>query len=225
MEKQIQQSFTPEGFQSELSPSYHFGALATFRKIADLAMLNGLSLSTNLMQKLKDMYRAPLAIMDQSGGAVWTNDSNPRDFRSYAKSGLELGEDPLLAWAASHGKLGEAPPTATALHYAGFYAMRSGWKPNDLYLFFRGGPTGIAHAEEDMLQVVLKAWNTSLLLEPGKYAYDQSEWRRYAINTPSHNTVIVDGKWQHRGTTIGAINQPTGNPWVTNPLLDRKSVV
>jgi hypothetical protein len=105
------------------------------------------------------------------------------------------------------------------LPYAGFYAMRSGWKGDDLFLFFRAGPTGIGHIHEDMLEITLRAFGQNLLFDAGNYNYDSSEMRRYAIGTASHNTVIVDGKWQHRGDSK-AITEPVHNPWVTTPLFD-----
>src|SRR6202012_1595353 len=116
------------------------------------------------------------------------------DIAAKAREGLQLGDDPLLAWAASHGAEGEAPPESAALPQAGFYAMRGGWRRDDVFLFFRGGPTGINHEHEDMLEVVLRAWNKTLLFDPGTYSYDQSDWRRYVLGTASHNTIIVDGK-------------------------------
>jgi hypothetical protein len=189
------------------------------------------------------MYRALVLEMDQSGNDVPTNDSDVISARQAAKVGLTFGPDPLLAWAASQGKEGVAPPDSTALPYAGFYTMRGGWKPDDFFLFFRAGPLGSSHTHNDMLQIVLRAWNKTLLLEPsyyGNYPYDSSDWRRYSNGTASHNTIIVDGKWQNRKRN-GASNQPssltmtngetadsgvlpayqlTGNPWVTTPLFD-----
>lgn len=214
-------SVTPEGMQSELSPSYHFVALGTYRRLLSLASSNGLPVPEELRQKILDMYRAPVMVMDQSGRVVCTNDSTPVNAREMAKKGLAIGDDPILSWAASNGRQGKPLPDSTALEYAGFYAMRGGWAPNDIFLFFRGGPVGASgHSENDMLQVVLKAWGRTLLTEPGKYPYDKSDWRRYAINSASHNTIVVDGKWQNRRKTKLPIDQPAGNPWVTTPLFD-----
>ena len=166
------------------------------------------------------MYRAAVEVMDQSGNDVPTNDSKILSASLEAGAGLKLGDDPLLAWAASHGQTGQAPPYSSALPYAGFYAMRGGWKRDDTFLFFRAGPTGIGHQHEDMLEVVMRAWNKTLLFDPGTYPYDNSDWRRFSLGAASHNTIIVDGKWQHRGATKPPVSKPTGNPWVTTPLFD-----
>lgn len=218
--REIDRVVPPDGLQAELSPSYHYGVVASYHNLYDIATLNNFPLPEGFIEKLQLMYRAPVLIMDQTGDFVRTNDSNPRNIRALSKKGLSLGYDPLLAWAASDGKEGIAPATSTVLPYAGFYAMRSGWKKEDQFLFFRGGPQGIGHAEQDMLQVVMKAYGKSLLFDPGKYNYDQSEWRRFAINTSSHNTIIVDGKWQYRKKQIPKTYLPVDNTWVTTPLFD-----
>ena len=210
----------PDGFEAELTPTYHFVSLDGFRKPVELAKLNNLTLPDNFTTKILAMYRAAVLVMDQAGNDVPTNDSSPVSAALKAGAGLKLADDPLLEWAASHGQKGQAPPDSTALPYAGFYAMRGGWKRDDVFLFFRGGPTGIVHQHEDMLEVVLRAWNQTLLPDPGTYTYDQSDWRRYTIGTASHNTIIVDGKWQHRGANKPPVTQPTGDPWVTTPLFD-----
>lgn len=218
--KELDHVVPPDGFEAELTPTYHFVALTGYRQPLEMAKLNNLTVPDNFRSRIMDMYRAPVLVMDQTGHAVATNDSTPVDIASKARDGLQLDDDPLLTWATSHGQQGKAPPDSDALPYAGFYAMRGGWKRDDTFLFFRAGPTGIAHEHESKLEVVLRAWNKTLLFEPGTYAYDQSDWRRFTINTPSHSTIIVDDKWQHEGKNLPPVSQPTGNPWVTTPLFD-----
>jgi hypothetical protein len=73
-----------------------------------------------------------------------------------------------------------------------------------------------------MLNLFLYSRGKILLTEPGVYSYDQSEWRRYILSTPAHNTIIVDGKEQHRSDESSSrlIKEPLKNPWVTSPLFD-----
>ncbi len=211
-----------DGYEAELTPNYHYFALSSLTGPMKLARLNQLEVPEIFRTKVLAMYQAPVVVMDQSGSVVATNDSPVYNAAKQAKEGLQLlgDNDPLLSWAASGGKEGKPLPTSTMLPYAGFYAMRGGWQPNDAFLFFRAGPTGTAHQHEDMLEVVLKAWNKTLLMEPGSYTYDHSNWRRYAIGTASHNTVIVDGKWQHRGANKPPVTEAVKNPWYATPLFD-----
>jgi hypothetical protein len=219
MVKELDRMVPPDGMEAELTPGYDTETIKEFRGPLDLAKLNHLEIPDIFRTKLLSMYRALVVIMDQSGNDVPTNDSWKINAREWAKAGLELGDDPLLKWAVSDGAEGTGLPDSTLLPYAGFYAMRGGWKPDDLFLFFRAGPTGIGHQHEDMLEVVLRAWNQTLLFDAGKYQYDRSDWRRFSVGTPSHSTIIVDGKWQHRGV-MPAPTQPMDNPWVTTPLFD-----
>jgi hypothetical protein len=218
--RELDRVVPPDGFEAELTPTYHFVALTGYRQPLEMARLNHLTVPDTFRTRIMQMYRAPVLVMDQTGHAVPTNDSVVVDIAHKAAEGLELGDDPLLTWAATHGRMGVAPPDSDALPYAGFYAMRGGWKRDDTFLFFRAGPIGIGHDHESSLEIVLRAWNKSLLFEPGTYQYDQSEWRRFTINTPSHSTIIVDDKWQHAGKNVPPVSEPTGNPWVTTPLFD-----
>jgi len=209
----------PDGFEAELSPGYDTSTMEQFTVPTQLAPLNHLPLPDVFRDRLISMYKALVLVMDQSGNVVPTNDSWVINAATLAPRGLKLGDDPLLEWAASRGRQGTAPPDSTMLPYAGFYAMRSGWKLDDLFLFFRGGPIGIGHQHEEDLEIVLRAWNKTLLYDPGTFTYDQSEMRRYVLGTSSHSTVLVDGKWQHAGSSP-VPTAPVANPWVTTPLFD-----
>jgi hypothetical protein len=217
---EMQRMVPPDGFEGELTPNYHMVSLDGFRGPLVLAELNHYKVPANMREKLVSMYRALVMVMEQNGDLVNTNDSSQWNAIETSRKGLELGYDPLLEWAASGGKQGKGLPDSTMLPYAGFYTMRSGWKPDDQFLFFRGGPTGCAHEHEDMLQVVLKSWGKTLLLDPGNAPYDHSDWRRFILGTAAHNTIVVDDKWQHRGSSKVPAERPLNNPWVTTPLFD-----
>jgi hypothetical protein len=212
-------TFEPDGMESELAPSYHYGAASQLKSPYDLAKLNNIPIPDSYRDTILNAYRAPVVVMDQTGHVVPTNDSSLVNARKVSQDALTLGDDPLLEWAASNGKEGTQPPDSTMLPDAGFYAMRSGWSGWDEFIFFRAGPPGTGHEHQEKLEVVLRAWDANLLFDPGTYVYDKSQWRRYFISTPSHNTIIVDGKWQHSPENQAPF-PPLDNPWVTTPLFD-----
>jgi heparan-sulfate lyase len=218
--KEMNRAVPPDGFEAELTPNYHMVTLEGFLGPTKLATLNHDSLPEGLQAKIMSMYRALVVVMAQDGSVVSTNDSVDINAIDLARKGLQLAYDPLLDWATSEGMRGKGLHDSTMLPYAGFYTMRGGWKPDDLFLFFRAGPTGIGHQHEDMLQVVLRDWGKTLLLEPGTSLYDHSDWRRFIIGTESHNTIVVDGKWQHREASKAPVLNPVDNPWITTPLFD-----
>ncbi len=210
-----------DGFEEELTPNYHYVAIDGYIAPLKLAKLNHLEVPEAFRTKVLSMYQAPIRVMDQTGNAVPTNDSGIINAASMANEGLRLlGDDPILTWAATGGKKGKPLPEFDVLPYAGFYAMRGGWAPSDAFLFFRAGPVGIAHQHEDMLEVAFRAWNKTFLFDPGNYIYDHSNWRRFAIGTASHNTIIVDGKWQHRGSNKPPVTEKVTNPTHSTPLFD-----
>lgn len=219
---EMKRSVLPDGFESELTPGYDCVSIHGFIGVYALAQLNHLPIPDFWRTKLLSMYRALVLVMDQSGNDVPTNDSwNAPNARDMAREGYRiLGDDPLLAWAASNGKEGTPPPTSAMLPYAGFYAMRGGWNPGDLFLFFRAGPIGTGHQHQEQLEVVLAAWGRTLLFDPGVYPYDTSDWRRFTLGSASHNTIMVDGKWQHADESPAQITGPVHNPWTATPLFD-----
>lgn len=224
MTRELERAVPPDGFEAELTPSYHMVAVDGFLGTLKLAQLNNIPIPSEFHDKILSMYRAVVIVMAQNGEVVPTNDSTPVNALKTSRGGMKVMDDPLLRWAAAGADSGQVQgppllPNSTMLPYAGFYSMRSGWDPNDLFLFFRGGPAGIGHEHEDMLEITMRAWNKTLLFDPGTYVYDHSDWRRFFIGTSAHSSVIVDGKGQHRGSSPATFT-PVTNPWVTSPLFD-----
>jgi|GEM_PF-1323835 len=220
MTKELTRMVPPDGFEVELTPGYHMVSARGFKGPLELAKINGRSVPELFKEKIMSMFRALVTVMDQSGHVVSTNDTGHLSAIDAARDGLKLDDDPLLQWAVSRGKSGKGLADSTRLPYAGFYTLRSGWKPDDLFLFFRAGPVGYGHQHQDMLQVILKAWNTPLLIDPGSYTYDHSQWRWLVLNTPAYSTVMVDGKCQYRKASPAPVEKPANNPWITTPLFD-----
>jgi hypothetical protein len=217
---ELNRTVGPDGFEVELSPSYHLVALNALVGPLQLANLNHQPLPNEIKTKIMSMYRALVIVMEQNGDTVNTNDSASTNAIWTSRQGLKLQDDPLLEWAVSGGQSGKGLPFSTMLPYAGFYAMRGGWKPNDLYLFFRAGPTGTGHEHEDMLEVAMRWGGQNLLIDPGNVNYDHSDLRRFIIGTEAHNTITVDGKWQHRGPSTAPVVDPIRNTLVSTPLFD-----
>jgi hypothetical protein len=135
----------------------------------------------------------------------------------------QIWKDKKFLFGATLGKEGEKPEfDSYYFNWAGYYVMRSGWNHNDNCLYFDAGPVGFGHEHEDMLNLYLYSHGKVLLTEPGSYSYDLSEWRKYALSTSAHNTIIVDGKGQHRADIAESrlAKEPIKNPWISSPLFD-----
>ncbi len=82
-----------------------------------------------------------------------------------------------------------ARPLTYALPDSGYYVIRG----RGLSAIFDAGPKGGAHGHYDLLSFELNG-NPVPIPDPGPYTYDDSPQRAYAISTPAHNTISIDGK-------------------------------
>lgn len=213
----------PDGAQKELTTGYHQVARGNFQRALDPLIRNGMPAPEGYLEKLEHMYRYNLYAMMPTGLLPPLNDAGMTNVKGALQEGYELFGDEEYLWGATLGAEGK-PVTFTsyAFPWAGQYVMRSGWATDDLYLMFEAGPYGIGHQHEDKLGIFLYGFGRVLLNEAGTYTYDRSKWRRYALSTESHNTLMVDGMPQHRGglrETYEATEPLTGN-WVTTDEFD-----
>ena len=221
MDRELTEQVYPDGGQVELSGGYHQVSMVNFMGMVNIAKMNDVPIPPDYLKKLKAMYSWDLSLMDQDGLMPSVNDETPptRVTRVLADAAKIWG-DAEFTFGATLGKQGVAPPLSSFLPYSGYYAMRSGWDKDDLYLFFDAGPVGMGHWHEDMLNLLLRANGKMLLTEAGGFAYDASKMRHYVLGTTAHNTITVDGKEQHRGTGAPPPMVPTTSRWASSPLYD-----
>ncbi len=159
---------------------------------------------------LSDTYRSTI-------GPFWDRPriilSNTTDFPA-AKPRLR---DVWLFGTATTGTLLGAPVSPAlpnrgntySMPQSGYHVMRSGWDFDARQITFDAGPTGgEAHGHLDLLNFELFGYGKPLISDPGVYAYNTSARRKWAISTPAHNTISVDGK-SH--AAIDAVKN--GNIW------------
>lgn len=61
------------------------------------------------------------------------------------------------------------------------------------FLFLQGSFYNSSHKHCDDLSIILQEGGKNILIDPGKYGYNQDRFRKYFISTPAHNTITVDG--------------------------------
>lgn len=223
MNEELDRQVYPDGAQIELTPGYHQVSRRNFMDLVEVTRMNNVSLPSEYMSKLKRMYTFNLKLMDPSGVLPPFNDANPTKVTQSLTEAYQIWGDTEFLFGATLGKKGEKPDfNSNFFNYAGYYAMRSGWDYLDNCLYFDAGPVGEGHIHEDKLNLYLYSKGRILLTEPGSYSYDKSRWRKYVLTTPAHNTIIVDGMYQHRGDIPQSrlIDEPLKNPWVNTPLFD-----
>jgi hypothetical protein len=153
------------------------------------------------------------------------NDAGEMDMSVMLGRGLAFfPERQDYKWVATARKEGKEPAfTSIALPWSGHIVMRLGWEPDSLYALLDAGPFGWGHHHEDALSMVIYAYGKYLLVDPGNYYYDSSEWRKYVVSTRAHNTVMVDDLPQHRAGLPRqqyVVERPLPIRWATNPNCD-----
>lgn len=222
MDKELTNQVYPDGVQIELTTGYHQTSRENFMELARFARFNNISLPERYMEKLKKMYWFNLNMMDPTGNLPPFNDARVTPVLSSLKEAYETWKDDEFLYGATLGKEGKKPGyNSYYFNWSGYYVMRSGWSREDNCLYFDAGPVGSGHEHEDMLNLYLYSNGKVLLTEAGTYSYDLSEWRKYVLSTAAHNTIVVDGKGQHRGDIEGRrIKKPFDNSWLSSPVFD-----
>lgn len=214
----------PDGAQVELSPGYHGVTLGNFVGALELARLNEVALPADFQAGLERMYEYYVAIAMPDRRMPAVNDSGWHGVEGMLRQGLTLfprRDD--WRYLATGGKEGTPPArTSWTLPYAGFHMMRTGWTPQDKYLFFETGPYSTGHQHEDQLNLIVHVGGKTLLTEGGVYSYDRSAWRRYVLSSRAHNVVLVDGQEQNRGRRRETYrtDKPYESRWFTNSEFD-----
>jgi hypothetical protein len=225
MYKELDIQVYPDGAQIELTTGYHQVSLRNFVGLMKIAALNGIDMPADYLNKLEGMYHYNLYASMPDGRLPGLNDGGMVAIRRSMEEGFEYFPHRTdFQWAATGGAKGDMPKkTSYAFPYAGQFAMRSGWDVDDRYLLMDAGPFGYGHQHEDKLSIVLCAYGKVHVIDPGNYAYDSSQWRRYIISTYAHNTILVDEQPQNRRRLprdTYVVKEPLPNKWISRGDCD-----
>lgn len=215
----------PDGAQIELSTGYHQVSLLNFAAAWNVAHINGVEMPADYVAKMQRMFDYDLDVSMPDGYAPGLNDAGRTNMMAQAKMGLTyFPERKDYQWLATLGKEGTKPDVGSiALPFSGHVVMRSGWELDDRYMLFDAGPYGYGHQHEDALSFVIYAYGKYMLVDPGNYPYDSSDWRRYVLSTRAHNTIRVDGLDQHRNGRPRqeyVVSQPMPIRWTSDAKFD-----
>ena len=227
---QMGRQIHPDGMQYELSPGYHVMSVRGFLQPYRIAKLNGSPLPEGFEERLASAHRAIMRLTRPDVALPAPNDSGGCSLTSapgspfLAEAGRLFSEQDML-WVGTGRQEGTPPrERSVALDHAGYYVMRSGWSPDDRYLFFDAGPLGKSHQHEDKLNFELYAYGQPLILDPGISSYMRERWTDYYRSTAAHNTLLLDGKGQcrRRNEDREAHHRSVAgqNTWLTGDVAD-----
>ncbi len=128
----------------------------------------------------------------------------------------------VIEWIENQQDDSEVSFTSIAFPYGGYYVMRSGWRSNDQYMFFKTSRRAAGHMHEDCNSIFLTAFGRNILIDSGNYNYSDDELsktiNRYFFASFSHNTICVDDEGQNRMEASVAIKDEPG--FTNDHILD-----
>lgn len=207
--KNIHSDLLPDGVHCEQSTDYHHLVLKNYLWVKKLALINQIRMSEEFDALIQKALEFSLYCHRPDGRIPALSDGDSRCFLDLLQQGYDLygGED--LLYVTSQGTKGQPPILRSkGFPHSGYYVLRSGWGDqgeayrDERYLIFDCGPLGAGnHGHLDLLSFEAYAYGTSLIVDPGRYTYDESgpvNWRVRFRSTASHNTVLVNGRNQTR---------------------------
>jgi len=195
--RQVDVQFHPDGFQWELSTSYHAVCLHNYHRTVKALRLGGWDVPLKLEELLKTMLKPFRALARPNGNCFNFQDSHNCKMNNILKDFPESWYDQGDRFFLS----GSGKPPKTKCHImenAGYAVLRSGYAQNDTVIAFDGGPLGAAHQHEDKLSIQICSGDDTLIGEAGLVDYADTPERRYSKTTLGHSTALVDGLGQNR---------------------------
>jgi hypothetical protein len=207
--KNIHTDLLADGVHCELSTDYHHVVLKNYLGVRRLASLNDIAIPEETDGLIRKALEFAAYVHKPDGLIPSLSDGDISSCLDLLAEGYDLYRDEALLYVASRGQRGTPPPCRSkAFPHGGYYVLRSGWgdgsEPfeDERYLVFDCGPLGRGnHGHLDLLSFEMAAYGQSLIVDPGRYIYDESgaaNWRVLFRGTSYHNTVQVDKKNQAR---------------------------
>jgi heparinase II/III-like protein len=193
----------PDGVHREQSTHYHCIVLRSFLGARENARRFGLAFPDGYDEQLARACEFAMHCHRPDGTIAALSDSDSGSYTELLELAADLLDREDLRWAATAGAAGE-PPARRYVSFAqgGYHVQRSGWGDRgrayaaERWLIFDSGPLGDGgHGHYDLLNVEIAADGRPLVLDPGRFTYDEQEpnLRHWFKGTAAHNTVVVDG--------------------------------
>ena len=200
LSEEIDVQVYPDGFQYELSTGYHGTVAGNYNIVIHTARAMEYKIPDAVEKNLERTFEMYMKLCRPNRTTPNLNDGSEAGVEGACRMGY--GYFPHrqdLRWFATDGKEGDAPDfTSVALPYSGMATMRTGWERDGVWFFMESAPFGKGHQHEDKLNVLMFAYGKDVLKDPGNYAYDSSDMRKFILDTRSHNCAMVDDLSQCR---------------------------
>lgn len=218
----LNQQVLPDGVQHELAPGYHLYCTVLYLDVIDQARRNGRD--TPFGPRVEAMAHALMALSSPLRRTPIVGDTLRSDTQpALARAGRLFQRADFLA-VATEGQQGQWPAARQfAFRDGGFYAFRSSWAADGIWLALHCGPRSgeptECHAQPDNGTFELAAFGRYLMRDPGVFSYN---WNDPAERAPfrataAHQTLTLDNANSARaGRCLGwCADDGGGNAWLT----------
>lgn len=224
---EVRYQFDQDGVHIERTPIYHLVSEIAFLQAYRVATKNGIRVppymlpvlengAEFLMRLVKPDFTIPMIgdadrvsltsrVADTSpyeGMNLTTDPIDLNEVRAFFRVMAKLtGRDDFLYFAT--GRTQGQPPAKKnfAMRESGYYVFRSGWSATDSYFLVTGVQVergSLAHhTQKDALHLELVIDGQDVLVDTGRFVYDNCswlDWAAYFQSTRAHNTIGVDGR-------------------------------
>lgn len=187
----------PDGSYTELSNHYQRVVLVNARTFNRL--LKGIPSyrpSPATHQRLLDMWDFFAGVTRPDGIGPLNNAGDEEVNAAFLEEVWPEFDRPDWLYIATGGARGVAPEgTPSRLYpWAGQAILRTGFRPQDSWVYFDAGPYGTAHQHADRLHLSAFLEGQPLLVDAGRYTYQPGKWKAYFTGPRSHNVLLLDGQ-------------------------------
>lgn len=211
----IRLQVTGDGFHWEQSYMYHAEMLLCMSEVILIGERNQVSIPRFMIEITQKMADAMIHMITPGGLQLCHGDSDVEplgellaglayQFRSETY-GYFADKEPTVSLAGDYGSplldawdsIGARAPEQTdyAHEDVGNYFVRTGWRADDSYLFFKNGFLGSGHGHCDLLHFEVISRGVPILVDSGRFTYreDSPDRQRFKAGS-AHNTILVDGE-------------------------------
>lgn len=219
LQKELRNLISPEGVQTENSPSYHG------RYCSEAYRINNV-LTTTTKQRIfsKELENKSLEFlihMTQPDGHLVPLGDTQEKLRPNARSFWNISElpsYPSYQYLVTKGQQGLKPQkTMGYWKKSGYFTLRDKWdKPGEntaCHLSIKCGFLSIGHRHDDDGQILLYAYGEPWLIDAGSYSYSHDHIREFVLSPEAHNISSPSGlKIRQKGKLLALPkNRPSLN--------------
>jgi hypothetical protein len=224
LREMLSNTIDADGVEVENSPFYQVYVLGLVYQIAQWSKQYEPELASSYSEAATKMLTYTADVTQPNGylpmlGATATTYMPSQDPNVY---GPMAAADPEFDFAFTRGAHGTPPPDGTVLFpVSGLFLMRSPLGSaanlsNQTFVTFNAGTYRTSHSDLDALGLTLYSNGSTLLPTSGLYTYTEEPQLEYFHGTRSHNTVVVDGRDQAKGSAeAGSHGSAAGASWAS----------